>query len=48
MHGLHSVEPGSQQFDACQRDGSLGLRLALEHVAEVLAALVGHPLRLLC
>jgi len=46
MPGLQSVEPGGQQFHACHRDRSLGPRLALECVAEVLAALVGLPPRL--
>ena len=43
--GLQSVEPGGQRFYACHRDRSLGPRLALESVAEVLGALVGLPLR---
>jgi len=42
--GLRLVEPGVQRFDACHRDRSLGPRLTLESVAEVLAALVGLPL----
>jgi hypothetical protein len=41
MPGLQSVEPGGQRFYACYWDRSFGHRLALESVAEVLAALVG-------
>jgi len=48
MPGLQSVEPSGQRLHACHRDRSLGPRLALESVAEVLAALVGLPLRLGC
>jgi len=48
MPGLQLVEPRGQRFHACHRDRSLGPRLALKSVAEVLAALVGLPLRLLC
>ena len=48
MPGLQLVEPGGQRFYACHRDRSLGPRLALESVDEVLAALVGLPLRLSC
>jgi len=46
--GLQSVEPGGQRFYACHQDRSLGPRLALESVAEVLAALIGLPHRLSC
>jgi len=46
--GLQSLEPSGQQLYACHRDRSLGPCLALESVAEVLAAPVGFPLRLGC
>jgi len=46
MPGLHSVESGGQRLHTCHRDRSLGPHLALESVAEVLAALVGLPLHL--
>jgi len=42
------VEPASQRLYACHPDRSLGSRLAFESGAEVLAALVGHPLHLSC
>jgi len=45
---VQSVEPNNQLLYACHRDMSLGLCLALESVAEVLAASVGLPLRLAC
>jgi hypothetical protein len=45
---LESVEPGSQRLHACHRNGSLGPCLALESVAEGLAALIGLPLCLSC
>ena len=48
MPGLESVEPGGHRLYACHRDRSFGPCLALESVAEVLAALVGLPLRLSC
>ena len=48
MSGLQSVEPGGQRFHTCHRDWSLGARLALVFVAEVIGALVGLPLRLRC
>ena len=48
MPGLQSVEPGGQRFHTCHRGRSLGPRLALESVAEVLAAHVGLPPRLRC
>ena len=48
MPGLQSVEPSGQRVYTCHQDRSLGPRLALESVAEVLAALVGLPLRLGC
>ena len=48
MPGLQSVEPSGQRLYACHRDRSLGPCLALESVAEVLAAPVGLPLRLGC
>ena len=48
MPRLQSVEPGGLQIYACHRDRSFGPRLALETVAEVVAALVGLPLRLSC
>jgi len=43
-----SVEPSGQQLHACHQDRSLCACLALETVAEVLAAPVGLPLRLGC
>jgi hypothetical protein len=48
MPGLQSVEPGGKQFHSGHRGRSLGPNLALELVAEVLAALVGFQLRLRC
>jgi hypothetical protein len=48
MPGHQSVEPGGQRFYACHRDWSFNPRLALESVAEVLAARVGLPLCLYC
>jgi len=46
--GLQWVEPSGQRLYACHRDRSVGPCLALESVAEVLAAPVGLPLRLGC
>jgi hypothetical protein len=46
--GHQSVEPSGQRLYACHRDRSLGPCLALESVAEVLAAPVGLPLHLGC
>jgi len=48
MPRLESVEHGGERLYACHRDRSFGPCLALEPVAEVLAALVGLPLRLSC
>ena len=43
MPTLQSVEPGEQRLHTCHQDRSLGPRLTLESVAEVLAAHVGLP-----
>jgi len=48
MPALQSVKLGSQRYNAWHQNRSLGLRLALESVAEVLAALVGLSLCLGC
>jgi hypothetical protein len=45
---LQSLEPGGQRIHACHLDSSLGLRLALESVAEVLAARGRLPFRVGC
>jgi hypothetical protein len=46
--GLLSVQPSAQWHYACHRDRSLGPHLAVESVAEVLAAPVCLPLGLRC
>jgi len=48
MPGTQSVYPGGLLLYACHRARSVGPCLALEAVAEVLAALVGLPSRLSC
>jgi len=48
MPTVYSVEPGSPRLHACHQNGSLSPCLALQSVAEVLAALVSLPLCLGC
>ena len=48
MPGLQSVERGGQRLYACDGDRAFGPHRALESVPEVLAALVGLPLRFGC
>jgi hypothetical protein len=48
MPELSLVQPSGQQLYTCHQDRSLGPRITLESVAEVLVALVGLPLRLGC
>jgi hypothetical protein len=48
MPGLRLIETRGQRFFASHRDRSFGSCLALVSVAEVLPALVGHPLRHSC